>query len=325
MTKEVTKAGVEVGARERMESTLNEVAQSARRETKAARKDAEETAQEILTGTRTIAGQCVRDVESTIRDAMADFARRDLTGMEDQRLIEERSALEAPIRKAFEDATRRLDALRSQLASVNLKGDSSLVDQLEAVEQSNVTLREQAAADLQLAQLGMAIEIISHEFGAAIRSVRLGLRSLKAWADVNQELDVTVSRHPRQLRPSRRLPHSLHTASKEALPQGGGHSRLGNPRVSDQSVRPADGTTQHRTGQDRCVRRKPPFGAIRHPSTPCSSNLVDNAIYWLAGQNERLERLVQLDASGKGVPYLGLGSGNPSPGPGRHLRHRVHP
>ena len=83
--------------------------------------------------------------------------------------------------RAGQNATRTLDSLRSQLAAVNVTGDSSVVDQLAALEQSNVTLKEEAAADLQLAQLGMAIEIIS-------RSVRSGLRSLKAWADVNHEL-----------------------------------------------------------------------------------------------------------------------------------------
>ena len=308
VSKEVTKAGVDVSARDRMESTLKELGQSARRETKAARKDAEETAQEILTGTRTIAGQCVRDVESTIRDAMADFARRDLTGMEDQGLIEERSALEAPIRKAFEDATRRLDALRSQLASVNLKGDSSLVDQLEAVEQSNVTLREQAAADLQLAQLGMAIEIISHEFGAAIRSVRLGLRSLKAWADVNREL-MSLYRGirgsfdhldgyltlftPLQRRLYRKAVDIHGWEIHEFL------TNLFGQRMARHNIRLA----KTDAFAEATVRG--------YPSSfyPVFVNLVDNAIYWLAGQNERLERLIQLDASGKAFRISDSGPG----------------
>ena len=314
VTKEVTKAGVEVGARERMESTLNEVAQSARRETKAGRKDVEETAQEILTGTRTIAGQCVRDVESTIRDAMADFARRDLTGMEDQRLIEERSALEAPIRKAFEDATRRLDALRSQLAAVDLKGDSSLVDQLEAVEQSNVTLREQAAADLQLAQLGMAIEIISHEFGAAIRSVRLGLRSLKAWADVNQEL------------------MSLYRGIRGSFDHLDGYLTLFTPLQRRLYRKAVDihgweihefltnlfGQRMARHNIELAKTDAFAEATVRgYPSSfyPVFVNLVDNAIYWLAGQNERLERQIQLDASGKAFRIS-------DSGPGIHARDR---
>ena len=308
VTREVTKAGVDVSARDRMESTLAELGQSARRQTKARRKDVEETAQEILTGTRTIAGQCSLDVESTIRDAMADFARRDLTGMDDQQLIEERSALETPIREAFDDATRRLDALRSQLAAVDLTGDSSLVDQLEAVEQSNVTLREQAAADLQLAQLGMAIEIISHEFGAAIRSVRLGLRSLKAWADVNEEL------------------MSLYQGIRGSFDHLDGYLTLFTPlqrRLYRKAVDIHGWEIQqfltNLFGQ-RLARhnveltRTDAFASTMvrgYPSSfyPVFVNLVDNAIYWLAGQNERLERRIQLDASGKAFRISDSGPG----------------
>ena len=314
MTKEVTKAGVDVSARERMESTLKEVSQSARRETKAGRRDVEEAAQEIWTGTRTIASECVRDVESSIRAAMADFARRDLTDMDDQQLIKERSALEAPIREAFDNATSRLDSLRSQLTAVDLKGDSSLVDQLEAVEQSNVALKEQAAADLQLAQLGMAIEIISHEFGAAIRSVRSGLRSLKAWADVNQEL------------------MSLYRGIRGSFDHLDGYLTLFTPLQRRLYRKAVDirGWEIHEFltnlfGQ-RLARhnvkltRTDPFASATvrgYPSSfyPVFVNLVDNAIYWLAGQNERLDRRIQLDTAGKTFRIS-------DSGPGIHGRDR---
>ena len=119
---------------------------------------------------------------------MADFNRRDMADLNDQRLVAERTVLEAPIFRALKNAIRTLNSLRSQLAAVEGAADSSVVDQLAALERSNVALKERAAADLQFAPLGMAIEIISHEFGAAIRSIRSGLRSLKAWADVNHEL-----------------------------------------------------------------------------------------------------------------------------------------
>ena len=314
VTREVTKAGVDVSARERMEATLNEVGQSARRETRAGRKDAEKVAQEILTGTRTIAGQCVRDVESTIRAAMADFARRDLTGMDDRQLIEERAALETPIREALGNATRRLDALRSQLTAVDLKGESSVVDQLEAVEQSNVALREQAAADLQLAQLGMAIEIISHEFGTAIRSVRSGLRSLKAWANVNQEL------------------MSLYQGIRGSFDHLDGYLTLFTPLQRRLYRKAVDihGWEIHEFltnlfGQ-RLARhnveltRTDAFATAMvrgYPSSfyPVFVNLVDNAIYWLAGQNERLVRRIRLDASGKTFRIS-------DSGPGVHVRDR---
>ena len=256
VTKEVTTAGVDVSVRERMEAALKDVADLARRETKAARRDVEDATGDISRRAREVATHCVRDVEATIRNVMAEFGRRDLAGLDDQRLIAVRRALEAPIREALENASRTLDSLRAQLAAMDVTGGSSVVDQLAAVEQSNVALKEQAAADLQLAQLGMAIEIISHEFGAAIRSVRSGLRSLKAWADVNPEL---MSLY-RGIRGS--FDHldgyltSVHAAPKKALSEGGGHPRMGDPRVPDQSLRPAAGQTPCGNDQNRRLCRR---------------------------------------------------------------------
>ena len=102
VTKEVSKAGVDLSVRERMEAALNEISHLARHETKAGRNVVEKVAEEIRTNTRTITIQSVRNVESTIRTVMAEFARHDLTGLDDQRLIAERSKLEAPIREALE-------------------------------------------------------------------------------------------------------------------------------------------------------------------------------------------------------------------------------
>ena len=90
------------------------------------------------------ATQCVREVESTIGAAMADFAsarscREWTTGS----LIEERSD-PGDARYAMPSIMRvpqaRLPALPTW-GPLIMKGDSSLVDQLEAVEQSNVALK----------------------------------------------------------------------------------------------------------------------------------------------------------------------------------------
>ena len=245
---------------------------------------------------------------------MADFARRNLTDLDDEALAAERSALEAPIREALENATRTLDSLRSQLAVIDATGDSSVVDQLAAVEQSNVALREQAAADLQLAQLGMAIEIISHEFGAAIRSVRSGLRSLKAWADVNHEL-MSLYRNIRgsfdhldgYLTLFTPLQRRLYR--KAVLIRGWEIYEFLNNLFGQRLAR--HGVSLIRTDAFATAAVK------AYPSSfyPVFANLVDNAIYWLSGQNERVERRIQLDADGGSFLVSDTG-------PGVHPRDR---
>ena len=314
VTREVAKAGIDVSARERMESALSEVGRLARRKTEASRRDVNARAKSISEDVRDLAARCVRDVEDAIRAGMADFGRRDLAGLDDQRLVAARTELEAPISEALESAKRSLDSARSQLEAVDLTSDSSLVDQLAAVEQSNVTLEEQAAADLQLAQMGMAIEIISHEFGAAIRSVRSGLRGLKAWADANREL------------------MSLYQGIRGSFDHLDAYLTLFTPLQRRLYRKAVDirGWEIHEFlinlfGQ-RLARHKIELiqsdsfkrAAVRgYPSSfyPVFINLVDNAIYWLSGLNERLERRIQLDASGKTFRVSDTG-------PGIHARDR---
>ena len=87
----------------------------------------------------------------------------------------------------------QLDSITEQLRAIVVEPDESgqfvtQVDVAGAVEEELVALQERAEADLELTQLGMAIEIIDHEFQATIRSVRSNLQRFRAWADVNEQL-----------------------------------------------------------------------------------------------------------------------------------------
>lgn len=311
VTQEVTKAGVDVSARERMDSALDELGRLARRETEAGRREVNARAKSIAEDVRSVAIRCVQEIEDAIRIGIADFDRRDLAGLDDQALVSVRSDLEAPIREALEKAKKALDGVRAQLDAVDLTADSSLLDQLAAVEQSNVTLQEQAGDNLQLAQLGMAIEIISHEFGAAIRTVRSGLRGLKAWADANRELE------------------SLYQGIRGSFDHLDAYLTLFTPLQRRLYRKAVDihGWEIHEFlinlfGQrldrhDIALTQSDSFksAAVRgYPSSfyPVFINLVDNAIYWLSGLNEQLERRIQLDASGKRFRVSDTGPGIPA-------------
>ena len=308
VTDEAAKAGVDVSVRARLEAILSDIVRLARREAGAARSDSEKVAQGIWHGARDVAAECVRDVEATIREVVADFSRRGVADFDGQRLAAERTALETPILEALENATRILASVRTQLAAVDLTANSSAVDQLAALEQSNVELKEQADADLQLAHLGMAIEIISHEFGAAIRSIRSGLRSLKAWADVNHEL------------------MSLYRSIRGSFDHLDGYLTLFTP-LQRRLYRTAvdirgweiykflNNLFRARLERHNVeLTRTDAFAAatIRgYPSSfyPVFINLVDNATYWLSGQNESLQRRIQLDAFGKAFHVSDTGPG----------------
>ena len=292
---EAEKARITIDRKLRIETALTELADQAKRGTRDRGVRARQDADNVAAGVRDLARTCLTEVESELRAVISDFQRIDASAIEREDFGTQRDALESRIRSVWEDRSERLDSIRSQLDAIDLSGGTSTLDQLVAVEQRNVLLEEEAAADLQLAQLGMAIEIINHEFNATVRSLRNNLRSLKAWADANEELDMLY----RNLRASfdhldgyltlftplhRRLYRKAVTIRGSEIHEF--LSDLFRERLARHEVRLV---------MTECFADSKITG---YPSSfyPVYVNLVDNAIYWLSGQNPSTRRRIDLDA-----------------------------
>lgn len=128
-------------------------------------------------------------IATVLEEVAADLARLDITHMADSEVVAARTRLEQRLLDTRQQECDLLQSIRGQLEAIDVSGGGGLLDQMEAVEERALALEEQADMDLQLTQLGMAIEVINHEFNASIRAVRYNLRRLKSWADVNPSLD----------------------------------------------------------------------------------------------------------------------------------------
>ena len=293
---EAAKARLALDHRLRTEAALNELAEHARKATRDRGAEARRKADSVALDVRAAAKACIRDVESALRSVIADFQRTESSPLESDEFRRMREGLESKIREVWEKRSERLESIRSQLDAIDLSGEAStLEDQLVAVEQRNVLLEEEAAVDLQLAQLGMAVEIINHEFRATVGSLRNNLRGLKAWADVNRELEVLyrnirasfdhLDGYLTLLTPLHRrlyrkevdiLGSEIYTFLKD----------LFNERLARHRVR---------------MSRTDAFSesvTTGYPSSfyPVFVNLVDNAIFWLSQRNLSVERTIELDA-----------------------------
>ena len=316
VAEEVRTAGVDIEPRLRVDAMSKGFDRACpTRRPAGERRDLTAELDRVSTGIRDVAKQCGQDVEGSIRSSLGDFNRRDFSGVDDDDLRAVRESLENPIRDAFDRACGLLESVRSQLAEMDLSGKSSTLDQLAAVEQRNVTLQEEAAADLQLAQLGMAIEIINHEFGATVRSVRNGLRSLKVWADVNEELQ------------------SLYGSIRTSFDHLDGYLTLFTPlhrRLYRKAVDIRGSDIHDFLGdlfRGRLARHNvelvqtPSFEKATitgYPSSfyPVFVNLLDNAIYWLSNQSGQVERRITLDAKDDVLRVSRYRSRDPTAGSG---------
>jgi len=185
---EAARARVELDRRLRIEVALDELAAGSR---KTARKESNETRgalEKVEHEVRDAAGKSIANVERVVSEVMRDFGKEDVSLLNDELLVDLRSNLENRIIEVQEKERDFLQYLRAQLETIDVAPGGGQLDQMEALEQSNLALNEQADLDMQLTQLGMAIEIINHEFNGNVRSIRNNLREFKAWADLNPKL-----------------------------------------------------------------------------------------------------------------------------------------
>jgi len=228
------------------------------------------------------------DLDETIRSAKDEIENIKPSDLEDSEIIKLSLQLEKKIRMKAEEGIDSLQQLRAQIQSVSWeKTKNGLyfmnLDAAAGIEEELLALREQADLNLELSQLGMAIEIINHEFNNSVQAIRDNIKLLKRWADINPDL----------------LP--LYNDIRNTFEHLDGYLTLFTPlhrrlRRSTSEIRGSNivkflkdlfdlRITRHNIdlSASRKFRNKTILG---YPSTffPVFVNLVDNSIYWLADQ-----------------------------------------
>lgn len=308
---EARHARVLLDRRIRVKRAIDTLSEDTRKATAQEKKSTTETADEVLQKVVAEAKASSKRIADVLAEVSADFARLDIARMSDDELVESRVRLEQRLIETRRKECELLQSIRGQLEAVDVKG-GGLLDQMEAVEQRAVALEEQADLDLQLIQLGMAIEIINHEFNASILAVRDNLRRLKSWADVNPGLE------------------QLYQNIRNSFDHLDGYLGLFTPlhrrlyrkeiviRGSDIHTFLSDLFQERFNRHQVQLVATPAFlntEIIGYPSSfyPVFVNLVDNAVFWL---KDKAERVITLDALSDGTLVVR------DTGPGIPLRDR---
>ena len=299
---------------------------SRRRRFDAAADDASRLARRTVTARRRASNEQLREtsdlVSGAVRRAMADLEvelsemaqrvqRTDLSSLTDAEVVQLRLDIDSEIDAISSQKATQLDAIVEQLQAIVVEPDESgeiitQVDVAGAIEEELLALQERADADLELTQLGMAIEIIDHEFQATIRSVRNNLQRFRAWADVNDQLadvyhGIRVSFE--HLDSYLTLFTPLHRRLYRSQVQIKGSEitkfllDLFRERLARHDVN-ASATEAFRE-----------FEFTGYPSTfyPVFVNLIDNAIFWLRDQDP--PRTIRLDVENSAMIVTDNGPG----------------
>ncbi|TFV82798.1 sensor histidine kinase [Blastococcus sp. CT_GayMR20] len=257
-------------------------------------REATDRAVEAVTST---ASAAISDVQNRVTSALASIApERPPSAEEEERLLSELS-------EAAAVHSSHLASLRESLLRL-AGGDSDPTQMLRDYVQD---LEQQAERNLELLQLGQAVQVVSHEFESTIKSVRFGLRQLDPWARANPQLRDVVQ------------------DIKSGFQHLDGYLRLFTPlqrrlyrrRViitGNEIARFVTGVFTDRLPRHRIELHTTPtfskFTLTGFPSTfyPVFVNLVDNAIHWVALEREEGGRIT-LDAEGPSMLIRDNGPG----------------
>ena len=306
--------GVDVDRRRRFDHNVNVTQNAAQVTVSVSRRDSQTVLNETAEKVRTAIRGAGQELDAALRDIELRIQRTDLNTLSESELVNLSIELESEVESLAQEKQELLDAITQQLEAIRVQPDDSgeiitQFDIVEAAEEQLLALQERADADLELTQLGMAIEIIDHEFQSTIRSVRNNLRRLRAWADVNTQLQ------------------PIYDGIKVNFDHLDGYLTLFTPlhrrlyrtaidiKGSEINKFLEDLFSERLARHDIRLRATGKFLSYRikgYPSTfyPVFVNLVDNASFWLRDQPE--PRVITLDSDGIAVFVSDTGPGIPA-------------
>lgn len=174
-------SNITLDMRTRLETSINLQAESSILLIRQLERKSREIAENTRLQANAVARECVLDVDKTIVEIRAKLARTDIAGLQDYEIVDLRENFISEIEKVSNSKKELLVGVTEQLLSLNWQLDDSghfigVNETIEALDEELLQLQERADMDVELTQLGLAIQVINHEFGASIKSVRDNLR-----------------------------------------------------------------------------------------------------------------------------------------------------
>jgi signal transduction histidine kinase len=234
---------------------------------------------------KTVADATDRELQQFDTEISDLLTNKDPGGLADELALLDR------MEEIAEHHAERLTRLQKYAADIESNAD--LASRVVLLEEQILDLEEQIDINLELLQLGQAVQIVSHEFESSIRSVRAGLRQLEPWAKstprlqpIVRDIGTSFSHLDGYLRLFTPLQRRLY--NEAALISGSEIEGFLRGVFAERMAR-------HAIRLEKSVRFSE-YAFRAYPSTfyPVFVNLVDNAIHWLSESDG--PRIIALDA-----------------------------
>jgi hypothetical protein len=285
----------EVDPRRRLDEPVKRESEYALSSTGDARKRVNSTLDTLETEVRNTINRSWADLSNQVEIVKSDLARTEVASLSAAEIERRRDNLIDQVRGSAERSTQMMENLGAQLKSVmeGINTQSDLIEVTAALESENDELKERVDQYADLAQIGLALGLVQHEFAGQVRNINRGLDELRPWANRNRGVDEMYSR----LRVS--FEH-LESYLQLFVPL---NRRLQRRRVPvsgveiEEFVRTVFGPRFERHNVQLLVTENFSSATITtFPSTilPVFANVIDNAIYWL-GEIRNAPKVITLD------------------------------
>ena len=311
VTRHATRSRADLDDRRRLGRALEDTSEGQRKRTGSLQRETREELTQLHERVLARTRSGLAAVEDAIRQAVFDFESTDTDELKRKHFDRVRADFEERILSVADVQGEQLEKLREQLRSIAPTDGTDPLELTDALEEELEALREREAAGLELAQVGMALGIVHHEFSSTVSGIRNSIRQLKKWADANRSLQ------------------QLYGDIRANFDHLDGYLTLFTPLDRRLQRRQVDitgseihvflanlfGERLRRHHVD--LRATPGFLATSvfgFPSSfyPCFVNLVDNAVFWLASRRDATgDRFIELDTDGDALTVTDNGPGIP--------------
>lgn len=172
---------------QRIDQSLKNKITEARTAINAERTETKQVAEDVRKRILKVVMDSGTRLEGLVSDLKLELTKLKQSAKKEGSILGEYYKLEAGLSEVVDRERLVLENARLHLMHA-IDSSISSDDVIEALEEENLALQEQSESDVEMAQLGMAVAVISHEFESTVRSIRNNLLRLKGWADVNKEL-----------------------------------------------------------------------------------------------------------------------------------------
>lgn len=295
---------IEISKRKRLEQAVELISTEAKKSNAEKKNETNGVVSDVSKRVKELTSELILDLDNQIRTVKDRFKKLSMLDSEDFDLVKERKSMEDEIEMISNRNAFIMDRIIRQFEGFyiekDIDGNIITNDQIaDALSEELEDLRERVQTDVELSQLGLAVGILHHEFNGTVKSIRSSLKDLRAWSDVDQQVEgiykniKTNFDHldgylnlftPLNRRLNRRRENIPLLEIKTFLID------LFKSRFERHNIQ-----FKHTKG----YASQKIYG-FRSTFYPVFVNIIDNAIYWLK-QSKTEERIIRLHADENGI------------------------